>query len=209
MAFDAAFKWPDERADSELIESIKNGNAEEAEDALAELITRYHDDVDAQVKRALYQGRCQKRNEHHPDVVQDVWVIVCSSIKTVRDNVRGWLYSVSWSTANHHMRRCIRDERALRQFSPDEKTEPTTPQLISYPDTRAGGLTFEQLFKEASDISPTFGVIFALYIGHDWSFEEISTYQGRSLAAVRAEYYRGRREMKKRRGASGSDGSGL
>lgn len=189
-----------QRPDLELVELIRNGSEEEAQAGLDELAARHGAMVQKTVKQSLFKGGCREQAEHVPEVVQDVWLYACSSITDVVANVGGWLYRVSLSTASHHLRRCIDDERSLRQLTPEEDGQPESPRLISYRDARDADEVFERLVREAAAISPRFGVIFVLHIGHGWSFETISEYQERPLDAVRAEYYRGRRKLKQRLG---------
>lgn len=189
-----------QRPDLELVESIRNGGAEEAQAALDELAARHEGMVQAAVRQSLFKGGCRDLADHLHEVMQDVWLYACSSIADVHTNVPGWLYRVSHSTTSHHLRRCISDERSLSQLPTEEDGQPDAPQLVSYREARDADQAFERLAREAAKISPRFGVIFVLYIGHGWSFETISEYQERPLDAVRAEYYRGRRKLKQRLG---------
>lgn len=187
-------KRTNEPSDNDLIQEAVVGNQE----SFAELKLRHEVRLRKLLLGRLFNRRCSNPEEHLPSLEQDVWFQIWQKLFQVGVDFIGWSAIVSLNEANHHLNKCHKERRQFSQL--EEESGGVLPRalFVDYGRAYEARLILDRALLEAYRISQRFGQLLEMRVALEMEFDEMAEAMDLRKAAIRATYYRGLRELKRR-----------
>lgn len=182
-------------SDSELVAAVKKGNQE----VFQALWQRHELDISQQTYRRLESVGCASPGTHHPDVMQTGLYNIVRNLSQLNGPFKPWAAAVCKNTASEHAGQCRREKKLVSSLELWTNGTPIEGPLFDFPRNYEAYNLFNQVLVEVQRIPPpAFGKIFSMRAIEGMGFEAIAARRGGTVLAVKAAYYRGLRELKRR-----------
>jgi RNA polymerase sigma factor (sigma-70 family) len=186
----------DGRSDDALVKATLDGDPE----AFDKLWQRHETDIEPQTYRSLCKHNCGRPGEHLPDVMQEGKLRTFRYLHQLRGEFKPWAAKICKRTAGEHAEACRRNKVRAVPLGLWADETPAEAPLVNFPQAMEDYLLLKEVRAEAGrvDKPENFSEIFRMRVDEEMEFEEIAAELERSVVAVKAAYYRGLRELKRR-----------
>jgi RNA polymerase sigma factor (sigma-70 family) len=187
-------------SDSELLRAIRTGDESTRQAAKQTLVEKHTPRLKASSHSQLRRKNCNQPAVHVNGVVNATWINVFANLDDLDDDEKfvQWSGTIGRNVTTLHLRGCIAGQISSVQMTDDSLYPPA--EISGYYSSKDAAIDADRMLTFAHSVSEDSGSIFYLHHVEEVGFGEIARRLGKNEDAVRTQYYRLIRKMKRKFG---------